>query len=70
MKYVLLEMDRIVRPGGYVIIRESSYFLDAISTIAKAMKWSCKQEDTEYAVENEKVLICRRNSGILLPPRV
>ncbi|KAI3904382.1 hypothetical protein MKW98_014562 [Papaver atlanticum] len=60
MKYVLLEMDRIVRPGGYVIIRESSYFLDAISTIAKAMKWSCKQEDTEYAVENEKVLICQK----------
>ncbi|MCL7032187.1 hypothetical protein MKW94_022670 [Papaver nudicaule] len=60
MKYVLLEMDRIVRPGGYVIIRESSYFMDAISTIAKAMKWSCREEDTEYAVESEKVLICQK----------
>ncbi|KAI3961539.1 hypothetical protein MKX01_001275 [Papaver californicum] len=70
MKYVLLEMDRIVRPGGYVIIRESSYFLDAIATIAKAMKWSCRQEDTEYAVDNEKVLICQKKLGIHLPPRV
>ncbi|KAK6947316.1 putative S-adenosyl-L-methionine-dependent methyltransferase [Dillenia turbinata] len=60
MKYVLLEMDRILRPNGYAIIRESSYFIDAVATIAKGMRWSCRKEDTEYAVEKEKVLICQK----------
>ncbi|KAG5249102.1 methyltransferase [Salix suchowensis] len=60
MKYVLLEMDRILRPAGYAIIRESSYFADAISTIARGMRWSCRREDTEYGAEKEKVLICQK----------
>ncbi|PHT62085.1 putative methyltransferase PMT21, partial [Capsicum annuum] len=60
MKYVLLEMDRILRPNGYAIIRESSYFTDIVATMAKGMRWSCRQEDTEYAVQNEKILICQK----------
>ncbi|KAJ6705862.1 S-ADENOSYL-L-METHIONINE-DEPENDENT METHYLTRANSFERASE-RELATED [Salix purpurea] len=60
MKYVLLEMDRILRPAGYAIIRESSYFADAISTIARGMRWSCRREDTEYGVEKERILICQK----------
>ncbi|KAJ0602020.1 putative S-adenosyl-L-methionine-dependent methyltransferase [Helianthus annuus] len=60
MKYVLLEMDRILRPKGYVIIRESSNFVEAIATIAKGMKWDCFKEATEYNIETEKVLICRK----------
>ncbi|MED6144390.1 hypothetical protein PIB30_015398 [Stylosanthes scabra] len=60
MKYVLLEMDRILRPTGYAIIRESTYFVDAISTIAKGMRWTCRKENTEYSREKEKVLICQK----------
>ncbi|GAB2296111.1 Probable methyltransferase PMT21, variant 3 [Dionaea muscipula] len=61
MKYVLLEMDRILRPGGYAIVRESSYFVDAISTVAKAMRWGCRKEDTEHSTDNkEKILICQK----------
>lgn len=60
MKYVLLEMDRILRPNGYVIIRESSYFIDAIATIAKGMRWNCQKHDTEYNAEKEKLLICQK----------
>lgn len=60
MKLVLLEMDRILRPNGYVIVRESSYFIDAVATIAKGMKWSCHKEDTEYGVEKEKLLLCQK----------
>ncbi|KAK9699026.1 hypothetical protein RND81_08G148200 [Saponaria officinalis] len=60
MKYVLLEMDRILRPNGYAIIREATYFLDAINTIGKAMKWTCRKEETEYGTENEKILICQK----------
>ncbi|ONK71570.1 uncharacterized protein A4U43_C04F10050 [Asparagus officinalis] len=60
MKYVLLEMDRILRPSGYVMIRESDYFIDAIATIAKGMRWSCEKHDTEYNVEKEKLLVCQK----------
>ncbi|KAK4788454.1 hypothetical protein SAY86_019773 [Trapa natans] len=60
MKYVLLEMDRILRPDGYTIIRETSYFIDAIASIAKGMRWGCRKEDTEYSVEKEKMLICQK----------
>lgn len=60
IKYVLLEMDRILRPSGYAIIRESDYFIDAISSIATGMKWNCAKEDTEYGADREKLLICQK----------
>lgn len=60
MKFVLLEMDRILRPNGYVIMRESSYFIEAIATIAKGMRWGCRKEDTEYGIEKEKLLVCQK----------
>ncbi|CAM8885211.1 unnamed protein product [Rhodiola kirilowii] len=60
MKFVLLEMDRILRPTGYAIIRESSYFADAISSVAKAMRWNCRKEDTEFKTQNEKILVCQK----------
>ncbi|XP_075508470.1 putative methyltransferase PMT20 [Primulina tabacum] len=60
MKYVLLEMDRILRPNGYTFIRESSYFVDAVATLAKGMRWDCRKEDTEYGVKSENILICQK----------
>jgi hypothetical protein len=60
MKYVLLEMDRILRPGGYAIIREASYYVDAVATLAKGMKWGCRKENTEYNVKKEKILVCQK----------
>ncbi|KAK1306498.1 putative methyltransferase PMT21 [Acorus calamus] len=60
MKYVLLEIDRILRPNGYIIIRESSYFIDAAAKIAKGMRWNCQKKDTEYSTEKEKLLICKK----------
>ncbi|KAH7659009.1 Sterol 24-C-methyltransferase protein [Dioscorea alata] len=61
MKYVLLEMDRILRPNGHVIIRESVYFVDAVDIIAKGLRWNCQKQDTEYSnTEKEKLLICQK----------
>ncbi|XP_078437604.1 S-adenosyl-L-methionine-dependent methyltransferases superfamily protein [Wolffia australiana] len=60
MKHVLLEMDRLLRPQGHAIVRESKYFVDAVVTLAKGMRWDCNVHDTEYKVENEKVLVCRK----------
>ncbi|KAH6759853.1 S-adenosyl-L-methionine-dependent methyltransferases superfamily protein [Perilla frutescens var. frutescens] len=60
MKYVLLEMDRVLRPFGYAIIQESTYFVDAIATIAKGMRWGCRKENNERGDGNEKILICQK----------
>lgn len=60
MKYVLLEMDRILRPTGYAIVRESYYFIDAIATMAMGMRWDCEKHVTEYNVAKEKILICQK----------
>lgn len=53
-------MDRILRPTGYAIIRESTYFVDSIATVVKGMRWGCQKHDTEYNVEKEKLLICQK----------
>lgn len=60
MKFMMLEMDRILRPGGRVIIREASYFADAVATIGKGMRWICHKENTEYDAEKEKIVICQK----------
>ncbi|CAF2131072.1 unnamed protein product [Brassica napus] len=56
----MLEMDRILRPNGYAIIRESSYFADNVASVAKGLRWSCRKEHTESESENEKFLICQK----------
>ncbi|KAK4800395.1 hypothetical protein SAY86_020882 [Trapa natans] len=65
MKYVLLEMDRILRPNGYAIIRESSYLIDAISSTAKGMRWGCRKDNTEENLEESvlfKLYIMRKDA--------
>ena len=64
MKYVLLEMDRILRPTGYVIMRESPHFVNSVSNLDKGMRWSCQKRDTKDARnEKEKLLICQKKNG-------
>lgn len=60
MKFVLLEMDRILRPTGYAIIRESTYFLDSVAAIAKGMRWSCEKRNPENKTDKDKILICQK----------
>jgi len=61
MKYVLLEMDRILRPTGYVIMRESPHFVNSVKNLATGMRWNCHQRDTEDAKNgDEKLLICQK----------
>ncbi|GAA0149985.1 methyltransferase [Lithospermum erythrorhizon] len=60
MKYVILEMDRILRPNGYAIIREADYYIDAVATLAKGVRWNCHKEDAESSSGKEKILICQK----------
>eukprot|EP01018_Ginkgo_biloba_P018085 Gb_15434 [translate_table: standard] len=61
MKYVLLEMDRILRPMGYVIVRDSLHFLDSASKLAAAMRWDCQNKGIENGEnDKERLLICQK----------
>ncbi|KAI6681101.1 hypothetical protein NL676_034982 [Syzygium grande] len=58
-QFVLLEMDRILCLNGYIMMRESSYFIDAIATIAKGMRWGVTKK-TQHGVKKEKLLVCQK----------
>eukprot|EP00249_Psilotum_nudum_P010945 c22865_g1_i3 orf=614-2377(-) len=58
---VILEMDRILRPEGMVVIRDSPQVLDSISKIAGAIHWLSKTFNIEVeALGNEKLLLAKK----------
>ncbi|KAJ7523568.1 hypothetical protein O6H91_18G054500 [Diphasiastrum complanatum] len=62
MKIVLLEMDRILKPTGYVLILDSKSFLEKAYVIGEAMRWKCHQNEMEIGAEDSKaLLICQKS---------
>ncbi|KAE8796656.1 putative methyltransferase PMT2 [Hordeum vulgare] len=57
---ILLEMDRILRPEGAVIIRDTVDALVKVEKIANAMRWETTLADHEGA------LVCLRRSSLQL----
>ncbi|XWS74928.1 hypothetical protein CRYUN_Cryun01aG0040500 [Craigia yunnanensis] len=56
---IMLEMDRILRPGGRVYIRDSLDVMDELQDIAKAMGWHPTLRDTsEGPHASYRILIC------------
>ncbi|XP_068650891.1 probable methyltransferase PMT18 [Aristolochia californica] len=56
--YILLEMDRILRPEGTVIFRDTAEVLFKVQSIISGMKWTSKFEDHEDGPLNaEKILL-------------
>ncbi|TKY73388.1 methyltransferase PMT2 [Spatholobus suberectus] len=54
---ILLEMDRILRPEGAVIIRDQADVLMQVKRIVKGMRWNTKMVDHEDGpLVSEKVL--------------
>jgi hypothetical protein len=61
MKYVLLEMDRILRPEGYVIMRDAPNYLTNAAALGEAMRWECQKHSTEKQEDDkEQLLICQK----------
>ncbi|EFJ21402.1 hypothetical protein SELMODRAFT_151943 [Selaginella moellendorffii] len=59
MKFVMLEMDRILRPEGHAIISDSPEFVEKAEIIARAMRWDCTRYDSAKNGE-DPVLICQK----------
>ncbi|KAF6170522.1 hypothetical protein GIB67_031930 [Kingdonia uniflora] len=65
MSTIILEMDRILRPGGRAYIRDSVSVMDEIQEIAVAVGWQIALHDTaEGPHASWKVLMCEKH---LLP---
>ncbi|XVE99610.1 hypothetical protein REPUB_Repub03eG0215100 [Reevesia pubescens] len=59
MSTIMLEMDRILRPGGRVYIRDSVDVMDELQDIAKAMGWHPALRDTsEGPHASYRILAC------------
>ncbi|PKU77092.1 probable methyltransferase PMT11 [Dendrobium catenatum] len=58
LSVILLEMDRILRPGGRAYIRDSKFITEEIKEITEAMGWKTELRDTaEGPYASRKVLI-------------
>ncbi|KAH7425430.1 hypothetical protein KP509_11G053400 [Ceratopteris richardii] len=61
MKFVLLEMDRILRPEGYIIMRDAPNFVQNAKILGEAMRWKCSVHPTEDSLNKmERLLICQK----------
>ncbi|KAG6576739.1 putative methyltransferase PMT15, partial [Cucurbita argyrosperma subsp. sororia] len=71
MEDILLEMDRILRPEGSVIVRENVEMLAKIKTIADKLNWSSEIVNHEdgSSHQNEKILFAVKNYWTA-PPQI
>ncbi|KAK8549048.1 hypothetical protein V6N12_061947 [Hibiscus sabdariffa] len=61
MSTIMLEMDRMLRPGGRVYIRDSIYVMGELKEIATAMGWAAVVHETgEGPHESRKILISEK----------
>ncbi|RWR89369.1 quasimodo 3 [Cinnamomum micranthum f. kanehirae] len=65
---LMIEMDRILRPDGTVLVRDSSEVIDKVAGIARAIKWKVTLHDPEpQSTGREKILVASKQFWKLLP---
>jgi methylase of polypeptide subunit release factors len=58
----MVEMDRILRPEGKVVIRDSPEVLDKVARMAHAVRWSSSIHEKEPESHGrEKILIATKS---------
>lgn len=61
MEDILLEMDRILRPQGSVIIRDDVDVLLNVKNIVEGLQWDCIMTDHEQSAHSrEKILVATK----------
>jgi len=64
MDRILLEMDRILRPRGTVIIRDDVDMLVKVKSVADGMRWDSQIVDHEDGpLVREKILLVVKKYG-------
>ncbi|KAK2430838.1 S-adenosyl-L-methionine-dependent methyltransferase superfamily protein [Trifolium repens] len=59
---IMLEMDRILRPGGVVYIHDALSIMDELVMIAKAIGWRAALRETiEGPHTSDRVLVCNKD---------
>ncbi|CAN1236847.1 Probable pectin methyltransferase QUA3 [Linum grandiflorum] len=60
---LLVEMDRILRPEGTVVIRDSSEVIEKVARLTNAVRWTGTIHETEEEESNgsEKILVATKN---------
>lgn len=60
---MIVEIDRILRPEGTVVIRDSPEVIEKVDRIARAVRWSATIHEKEpESRAREKILVARKNS--------
>lgn len=62
---LLIEMDRMLRPEGFVIIRDKAYIINFVHKFLASLKWDKWSSDVEPRTDalsqsDERVLIARK----------
>ena len=54
---IVVEMDRILRPGGWIIIRDKVEILNPLEEILKSMQWEIRMT---FAQDKEGILCAQK----------
>ena len=55
---IVVEMDRILRPGGWAVIRDKVEILDPLEGILRSLHWEIRMT---YAQDKEGILCAQKN---------
>jgi len=62
---ILLEIDRLLRPGGFVLIRDHKEVLLPLQEFARVLHWKAHIDDTESGKwGTDKLLHCQKTRWI------
>lgn len=69
MREILHEIDRVLRPGGFVLIREQKNVLSKVQQIAIALHWKTSIHSTDSGpMGMDKLLHCEKQNRRLHRP--